>query len=52
MLQGTVLWYDPSLGYGFVLLDDPDVRGPRKVFVQHTGIAGDEALEVGDKVTF
>jgi cold shock CspA family protein len=50
MLQGTVLWYDPNLGYGFIHLDHPEVRGPRKIFVQHTGIAGDKALETGDRV--
>ena len=53
MPKGTVFWYDPNLGYGFIRYDDPeDVRETRKVFVHHTGIAGDKALETGDKVTF
>ncbi len=53
MPQGIVLWYDPYLGYGFIRHDDPeDVRETRKIFVDSTNIAGNEALEMGDKVTF
>ena len=53
MAEGTVFWYSPELGYGFIRHDDPeDVRATRKVFVDSTNIAGDEALETGDKVTF
>ncbi len=53
MAQGTVFWYSPNLGYGFIRHDDPeDVRETRKVFVHHTSIEGNEALQMGDKVTF
>ncbi len=53
MAEGTVFWYSPELGYGFIRHDDPeDVRTTRKVFVDSTNIAGDEALEMGDQVTF
>ncbi len=53
MAQGTVFWYSPNLGYGFIRHDDPeDVRETRKVFVHHTSIEGSEALQMGDKVTF
>jgi cold shock CspA family protein len=54
MAEGTVLWYSPNLGYGFIRHDeaDPGEAETRKVFVDRTNIAGDEALEMGDKVTF
>jgi cold shock CspA family protein len=53
MAEGTVFWYSPELGYGFIRHDDPeDVRASRKIFVDSTNIAGNEALEMGDKVTF
>ncbi len=53
MAEGTVFWYSPELGYGFIRHDDPeDVRETRKIFVHHTSIEGNEALEMGDKVTF
>ena len=53
MAEGTVFWYSPNLGYGFIRNDDPDdEREPRKIFVHHTSIAGSEALQMGDKVTF
>ena len=54
MAEGTVLWYSPQLGYGFIRHDDADLaeKETRKVFVDRTNIAGDEALEMGDKVTF
>ncbi len=53
MAKGTVFWYSPELGYGFIRHDDPeDVRETRKIFVDSTNIAGNEALEMGDKVSF
>ena len=53
MAEGTVFWYSPELGYGFIRHDDPeDVRETRKIFVDSTNIAGNEALEMSDKVTF
>ncbi len=53
MAEGTVLWYSSQLGYGFIRHDDPeDVRETRKVFVDSTNIEGNEAIEMGDKVTF
>ena len=53
MAEGTVFWYSSELGYGFIRHDDPeDVRETRKIFVDSTNIAGNEALEMSDKVTF
>lgn len=53
MAAGTVFWYSPQLGYGFIRHDDPeDATAIRKIFVDSTNIAGNEALETGDKVTF
>ncbi len=54
MAEGTVLWYSPNLGYGFIRQDDADPakKETLKVFVDRTNIAGAEALEMGDKVTF
>ena len=53
MAEGTVFWYSPELGYGFIRHDDPEgMTAARKIFVDSTNIAGNEALETGDKVTF
>ncbi len=54
MAEGTVLWYSPQLRYGSILYVDPEdeTREAQKVFVDSTNVAGDEALEMGDKVTF
>jgi cold shock CspA family protein len=51
MPQGTVLWYDPDLGYGFIRPEKPGAGGA-KIFVRSTAITGDQALEMGDTVTF
>ena len=54
MAEGTVLWYSPQLGYGFILYVDPEdvTKEAQRVFVDSTNIVGDEALQTGDKVTF
>jgi len=51
MAQGTVLWYDPDLGYGYIRPEKPGAGGA-KIFVHSTAITGDQALEMGDEVTF
>ena len=51
MSQGTVLWYDPELGYGFIRPEKLGAGGA-KIFVHSTAITGDQALEMGDEVTF
>jgi cold shock CspA family protein len=54
MAEGTVLWYSPQLGYGFIGYEDTEgVKiEAKRIFVDSTNIAGDEALEEGDKVSF
>ena len=54
MAEGKVLWYSPEIGYGFIHYVDPEdvTKEAQRVFVDSTNIAGDEALEEGDKVTF
>ncbi len=49
MPQGTVKWFNPEKGYGFISRDDGD-----DVFVHHTGINGDgfRSLDEGQRVEF
>lgn len=47
MAQGTIKWYDPAKGFGFIIPDG----GGGDVFVQREALLGDEPLP-GDRVTF
>ena len=49
MTNGTVKWFSPKKGYGFITLDDG-----QEVFVHYTAIDGQgfRSLEQGDEVSF
>lgn len=50
MSQGTVCWFDPKKGFGFVTQDD----GSGDIFVHYSNIVseGFKTLEQGQKVEF
>ncbi|HYU60566.1 MAG TPA: cold shock domain-containing protein [Solirubrobacterales bacterium] len=48
MPSGTVKWFDPSKGFGFIT---PDEAG-KDLFVHQTGIEGGAQLTEGAKVSF
>ena len=49
MAQGTVKWFSPEKGYGFISQDNGE-----DVFVHYTGIVGEgfRTLEQGQRVQF
>jgi len=49
MTIGTVKWFSPKKGYGFITMDDG-----QEVFVHYSAIDGNgfRSLEQGDKVQF
>lgn len=47
MAVGTVKWYDPDKGFGFVARED----GGDDLFLHHT-MVGTEALAEGDRISF
>ena len=56
MESGTVVWFSPVKGYGFIKPDDADPE-TKDVFVHYSGVNGDGGpttpnLHDGQKVTF
>lgn len=49
MLEGTVKWFNPRKGYGFIATEDG-----RDIFVHYASIAGEgyKTLNEGDVVNF
>ena len=48
MATGTVKWYDPEKGYGFIAQDG----GGNDLFVHRSAVQGAEGLNEGDRVEF
>lgn len=53
-LQGTVKWFSPTKGYGFIEADDQEATQGRDVFAHHTAIEGEgyRNLTEGERVSF
>jgi cold shock protein len=50
MPTGTVKWFNPDKGFGFITPED----GSKDLFVHHSAIDGDgyRSLDEGEKVTY
>ena len=48
MQQGTVRWFDPERGFGFLAPED----GSADLFVHVSVLQGTEALQQGDRVRY
>src|SRR5512147_2261499 len=50
MARGTVKWFNPDKGYGFI---DPD-HGEEEIFIHYSGIQGHgyRSLEAGQRVEY
>ena len=56
-MYGTVNWFNPEKGYGFITVDDPNAVEPEDLFVHFSNIAekgpdGRRNLEGGQRVSF
>ncbi len=52
MSQGTVKWFDPVKGYGFIAITQEDgAKEAKDLFVHHSDVNGDPIKE-GDTVEF
>lgn len=49
MANGTVKWFDPQKGFGFI-----EIEGSKDIFVHHSEIQGDgyKSLDEGQAVEF
>jgi CspA family cold shock protein len=49
MANGTVKWFDPQKGFGFI-----EMEGSKDIFVHHSEIQGDgfKSLDEGQQVEF
>ena len=49
MANGTVKWFDPQKGFGFI-----EMEGSKDIFVHHSEIQGDgfKSLDEGQQVVF
>jgi CspA family cold shock protein len=46
-MQGSIKWFNPRKGYGFIQGDDG-----KEIFVHHTAVPMDANLSDGDKVEY
>jgi CspA family cold shock protein len=46
-MKGTIKWYNPRKGYGFILSEDG-----KEIFLHRTAVPADLRLNEGDKVEY
>lgn len=53
-MKGTVKWFSPTKGYGFITPDDTEATQGQDVFAHHTAIEGEgyRNLTEGERVSF